>query len=257
MTTLNKFRKIIDWHTIIIIVMALISTYIWRSLGIVVDLPTSLIGTAFIFPLVFSINSAYRRREEALRSFASLRAHAVVLYLAHKDWVSDEQHLRRGRALFKDLLMAVYAHLAVNDLAYEKTIQRTYRIILAFSRSHEILREAGMPANEVSRANQYLRSVLVEFERMNNIARYRTPVALRAYSQLLLNAFPIMFGPFFANIAYPDYPIVGYIVAGFYGLVLVSLDNIQDHLENPFDGEGLDDLRLDIADEYLALVELE
>lgn len=257
MTTFREFRKIIDWHSVVVVGLAIVSTFVWRLLGVTVDLPTSLIGIAFIFPLVFSINSAYRRREEALRSFASLKAHAIAIFYAHKHWITDEAHLSRGRSLFSELLEAVDEHLSINDLDYRATHEHVYRVFAAYSRSHEALREGGVPGNEISRANQYLRAIIIEFERMNNIARYRTPVALRAYSRLLLNAFPIMFGPFFANVAYPDYPMIGYLVAVFYAIVLVSLDNIQDHLENPFDGDGLDDLRLSVADEYLALVELE
>lgn len=39
-----------------------------------------------------------------------------------------------------------------------------------------------------------------------------------------------------------------------YCLVLVGLDNIQDQLENPYDGFGPDDLHLDVADEYVGLI---
>jgi hypothetical protein len=52
----------------------------------------------------------------------------------------------------------------------------------------------------------------------------------------------------------PTHPIAGYVVAVLYTVVLVSLDNIQDDLENPFDGAGADDLRLDVADEYVQLI---
>ena len=34
-------------------------------------LPTGLIGIAIVFPIVFSINAAYHRREEALGYFAA------------------------------------------------------------------------------------------------------------------------------------------------------------------------------------------
>lgn len=71
-----------------------------------------------------------------------------------------------------------------------------------------------------------------------------------------MNLFPLLFGPYFAQIAYPDHPTAGYVVAAIYSLVLVSLDNIQDDLENPFDGLGADDLRLDVADEYQSLLVL-
>lgn len=255
MQTIKQFSKIIDTHTGLVTLLALVVVYLCRQLNFLVDLPTTLIGIAVVFPLVFSINSAYKRREDALRAFASLKAHAVALVFAHREWPEDESgHVERARNLVQRLLTAVSHHFATNDHDQSQSKKRVYALFTEFSRSHEMLRAAGVPANEISRANQYLRQIIIDFERMNNIASYRTPLALRAYSRLFLNLFPILFGPYFATIAYPDHPVAGYVVAVLYSLVLVSLDNIQDDLENPFDGLGADDLRLDVADEYTQLV---
>ena len=255
MQTIKQFSKIVDYHTWFITALALVIVYICRRLDFVADLPTTLIGIAVVFPLVFSINSAYKRREDALSAFASLKAHGVALVLAHRDWPGGEnRHDERARDLLHGLLTAVSHHFTSNGRNPDQTRQKIYAIFSDFSRSHEQLRAAGVPANEISRANQYLRQLILEFERMNNIASYRTPLALRAYSRLFLNLFPLLFGPYFASIAYPEYPLAGYVVAMIYSLVLVSLDNIQDHLENPFDGVGTDDLRLDVADEYQQLI---
>lgn len=256
MQTIKQFRKIVDYHTLIVTILALVVVFLCRQLDFLVELPTTLIGIAVVFPLVFSINSAYKRREDALRAFASLKAHGVALLLAHRDWpeVAGE-HGGRASDLLHGLLTAVSHHFARNGHDPSQTKQQIYATFSDFSRSHELLRRTGVPANEVSRANQYLRQLIIDFEQMNNIASYRTPLALRAYSRLFLNLFPLLFGPYFAQIAYPDHPLAGYVVAVVYSLVLVSLDNIQDDLENPFDGLGADDLRLDVADEYQALVE--
>ncbi len=89
------------------------------------------------------------------------------------------------------------------------------------------------------------------FEKMNNVACYRPPVSLRAHSRMFLNLFPIIFGPYFANLAFPAYPWVGFAVAALYAIVLVSLDNVQDHLENPFDSLGADDLKLEVVEDYI------
>jgi predicted membrane chloride channel (bestrophin family) len=45
------------------------------------------------------------------------------------------------------------------------------------------------------------------------------------------------------------FPIIGYIVAALYSLVLVTLDNIQEDLEDPFDEVGTDNIRLQVIDE--------
>lgn len=255
MQTLKQFSKIIDYHTGLVTLLALVVVFLCRQLNFLVDLPTTLIGIAVVFPLVFSINSAYKRREDALRAFASLKAHGVALVFAHREWPSDNTgHVERAGALLQRLLTAVSHHFTTNGHDQTQSKQQIYTIFADYSRAHEQLRAAGVPANEISRANQYLRQLIIDFEQMNNIASYRTPLALRAYSRLFLNLFPLLFGPYFANIAYPEHPLAGYVVAVLYSLVLVSLDNIQDHLENPFDGLGADDLRLDVANEYGQLV---
>lgn len=255
MTKLIDFFKIIDRQTIVITFLALISTWLCRQFDYLFEIPTSLIGIAVIFPLVFSISSAYRRREEALRYFATLKGHAAALYLAHRDWLPNDQDMGdQGAALVQGLLTAVSNNLHASEAEEEQTLRQVYRAYDAFSHSHEQLRQMGVTSGEVSRSNQALRSIMIEFERMRNIANYRTPVALRAYSSFFLSVFPIIFAPFFADIAYPDYPAAGYLVAILYSLILVSLDNIQESLENPYDGVGPDDLRLDIADAFTNLL---
>ena len=258
MQTIKQFSKIVDSHTLIVTALALVVVFLCRQLDFLVDLPTTLIGIAVVFPLVFSINSAYKRREDALQAFASLKANGVALVFAHREWPEETvDHSARAIDLLGRLLTAVSHHFTSNGHEQSHTKQKIYAIFADYSRSHELLRDAGVPANEISRANQYLRQLIIDFEKMNNIASYRTPLALRAYSRLFLNLFPLLFGPYFAYIAYPEHPLAGYVVAAIYSLVLVSLDNIQDHLENPFDGVGSDDLRLDVAAEYQALALVE
>jgi len=259
--TLRHFLGIIDRQTLIVTLLALASTWLCRRLGLAADMPTGLIGVAIVFPIVFSINAAYRRREEALRHFASLKAHAAALYFAHRDWVPDsanppaDGHPERAKEMIEGLLEATRAFLLAAQAEREERLDRVFEVFSRFSRSHEALRRAGVPANEISRANQYLRAMMIDFERLRNIRLYRTPVSLRAYSRVFLNAFPVVFGPYFAHLAGKSYPAVGYGLAAVYALVLVSLDNIQEDLENPFDAVGEDDVRLDAAGEYRRLLD--
>ncbi len=259
MTTLIHFHKIVDYQTVIVTLLALAGVWISRQLDITFDLPTNLIGIAIIFPLVFSIAGAYRQREDALKSFASIKGHAIALYYAHRDWPpqDNEVHAQRGAALTRQLFAAIATYFSDGRsvLTDADSLPQVYAVFDEFSQSHELLRQGGVTSGEVSRANQSLRAMMIEFEKMHNVGRYRTPVALRAYSRMFINLFPIIFAPFFASIGYPEYPIAGYVVAFLYSFVLVSLDNIQDQLENPYDGVGPDDLHLDIGDLYMDVVE--
>lgn len=128
-------------------------------------------------------------------------------------------------------------------------LKEVYGILSELSLHTERLREAGVSGSEVSRANQYVRGIIIAFESVLNIATYRTPIALRAYSKVFLNSFPIIFAPHFAQLSTGYAYFSGFLVAVVYSLVLVSLDDIQEHLEDPFDAVGIDDIRLDVSDE--------
>ena len=252
MKSVKNFWLIMDTQTLIVTLLALGSTYLCRVLGFQANMPTALISVAIIFPIVFSINAAYRRREEALKYFASLKAHSVSLYFTHKHWApnDNEAHGIRAKRLFESLFKAVETFFVSDGAKRDQQFQNFYKAVAEISASHEQLRADGLPGNEVSRANQYLRAIMIEFERMKNILEYRTPLLLRAYSHVFLNSFPILFGPYFAHVIDKSYAVVGYGVAIVYSLVLVSLDNIQEHLENPFDQGCEDDVNLDVFDAY-------
>jgi predicted membrane chloride channel (bestrophin family) len=256
MKSLAAFVKIIDHHTFIVTGLAVLSTYLSRRLGLVAELPIDLIGLAVVFPLVFSINSAYRMREDALQAFASLKGSAIALFYAHRDWGKDKNGSQRARKLIDELLHVLSEHLR-EDISEGRDahIGRIFELYSEISSSIEKLRKRGASSEDIARANQHLKNIMIDVERMNNIARYRTPVSLRAFTRVFLNLLPILFGPHFAFIDYPDYPLIGYVIAGMYGFVLVSLDNVQDHLENPFDGIGVDDLKLNVVDEMIELLE--
>ena len=260
MKTIRYFISVMDLQTLIVTLLALGSTYACLHFKLLADIPTSLIGLAVVFPIVFSINTAYKRREEGLKYYSGLKGHAIALYYAHRDWVpgkdgKESDHSKRIRDIITDLLAALREDLRSDG----RTDARFQNVFSAFSRlsaSHESLREGGVSGSEISRANQYLSKMIVEFERMRNIATYRTPVSLRAYSSVFLNIFPVAFGPYFAylNNKYPEFPIVGFLVAVLYSLVLVTLDNIQEDLEDPFDGVGTDDIRLDVQEQYKPVI---
>jgi hypothetical protein len=70
-------------------------------------------------------------------------------------------------------------------------------------------------------------------------------VTLRSYSKVFIYIFPIIYGPYFAS-TFKEYGAhLEYVMPVLYSFILVSLDNIQDHLEYPFDEVGEDDIIID------------
>ncbi|MBU2487898.1 MAG: hypothetical protein KKA60_00755 [Proteobacteria bacterium] len=243
-------------QTAAVLALALVSTWGARRLGLEADMPTGLIGIAIIFPIVFSINSAYKRREEALKYLASFKAHAVAVFYAHRDWAPENSGAcpEEINRVFHGLFAAVKAHFHQDGEDRGDSPAPVYEHFSRLSRANENLRKRGVTSGEICRINQYSRAMILEFERMRNILRYRTPKPLRAYSRVFLNTFPVLYGPYFALLAAEAYPFLGYLVAALYSVVLVSLDNIQDDLENPFDNQGEDDVDFSDVEATLACI---
>ncbi|MHC4662602.1 MAG: hypothetical protein ACYS8W_13045 [Planctomycetota bacterium] len=257
MKSLKYFAKIIDLHMLIVTALCMLAIFLALHFNLVIALPTTLISVAMIFPVVFAINASYKRREQALTYFADIKGHAVATYFAGRDWLPDGKTdlVEKLKNRWEEFFEALHRHLAGKATGKPEDLKQVYDRFSGISGCLEEFRKSGMPTGEMSRINQYLKTAMVSFERMRNIKLYRTPVTLRAFNQIFLNAFPILFAPYFAHIASNSYTIVGYLVGVLYSVVLISLDNIQEELENPYDSIGEDDLKLDIAQTYSSVME--
>lgn len=251
---MNLFR-IFDWQVMAVAVLSVAATWLCMRYGVKADLPFELIAIAVVFPTAFAIGAAHKRREEALEALASIRASIVSIYYAHRDWILDNSgHVERVMGISGRLYGAVCAALAAT--AAERGDKRQ-AVSLAFSDlsvSIETLKRSGVAGTEISRANAFLNNAIRDFEKLRTIADYRSSVSMRTFSKLFLNVLPVLFAPFYVHVADDaGQPLFAYGVAVAFALVLVGLDNVQDGLENPFDGIGADDVRLGEAGELFWL----
>jgi hypothetical protein len=244
---LRTVAFILSFKAIVISALAVLSTYACLRWNIVANFPLTLIATAIVFPIVFSINSAYKRRESVLDDYASMKAHGRAIYFATRDWLDDagEARLEKCRRLLGDLLRAnreLFGSPRAGMHEREAEVYSQFSMLSRFIR--EDLRQAGLAGGEVSRCNQYLSKMILSFEQIKHVYQYRTPRTLRAFSDFFITLLPPLYGPYFAYIAMDFSGGLTYVMPVLFALVLVSLDAIQEHLENPFDQVGQDDVMI-------------
>ena len=245
--------QIINLKSLVISALAVASTAACMVLKIQADFPLTLIATAIVFPLVFSISTAYTRREKSLEEYGNLKTHGRALYLASRDWLpnTDEGRNKRLKDILYDLLSAC-RDMCKGPIDQAAAYQA--RIYGDFSRLSEFvveMRKAELSATECSRLNQYISKMSQGFENMRHIYEYRTPRTLRAFSEFFILVLPILYGPYFAYEANQFDPALFFVMPILFTLILVGLSNIQDHLENPFDQIGEDDVAID-PDRFIA-----
>lgn len=242
-----SLRHIVNLKSVGISLLAVMSTWVCLKLGIKADFPLTLIATAIVFPLVFSISTAYNRREKALEEYGAIKACGRALYLSSRDWVSnkDEHRDAEVKSALLELLSACRDLFMSPARTGDEHERRVYHSFARLSDFVTRMRECQLSPTECSRLNQYLSRMITAFENAKNIYDYRTPRSLRAFSDFFILLLPILYGPYFAYEAEQFRVGLFFIMPVLFTLILVGLANIQDDLENPFDQIGVDDVAID------------
>ena len=247
-TVLRSFFLIINYKTLIITVFAVVSTQVCYNYGLTAKFPDMLVGVAIVFPVVFSIGSAYNRRETALQRFSDFKGHAIAIYYATRDWTSSKENdiPARVRAMVGEMVVLMRSMFKAHKRPeWQQNEKKIYNYFSTLSSMTMEMRNFGVQSGEISRVSQYVSKMIIAYDNLRIIHAYRTPITLRAYSKVFIYIFPIIYGPYFAS-TFKDFSAgLEYVMPVLYSFILVSLDNIQDHLEHPFDEVGEDDIRID------------
>ena len=77
---------VFNFKVLLIVFVSLLATYLCDYLELIGDMPTSLIGIAVVFPIVFSINSAFQRRDKALEHYGIINANLASIFFTYISW---------------------------------------------------------------------------------------------------------------------------------------------------------------------------
>ncbi len=245
---IKSFRLIINYKTFIVTGLSVLSSYLCFQWGLTAKFPDMLVGVAIVFPVVFSIGSAYTRRETALQRLSDFKGHAIAIYYASRDWSSPKENnlSEQARGLVRELLFTLKSMLKLTDhAAWDAQEKKIYNLFSKLSHLSMQFRDHGVQSGEISRVSQYVSKMIIAFDNLRSIHHYHTPKTLRAYSKVFIYSFPIIYGPYFASTFHDFSAQLEYVMPVMYSFILVSLDNIQDQLENPFDEVGEDDIVID------------
>ena len=162
---LRSFSLIINYKTFIITALSVLSSYICFRFGLTAKFPDMLVGVAIVFPVVFSIGSAYTRRETALQRYADFKGHAIAVYFATRDWTtSKESDLpKQVSQLVQDMIHKVKVMVKLTPVEWQAREKEMYSLfsIPAFF----IVDKNGQFYNL---SNQPGRDILGEFRQLIN-----------------------------------------------------------------------------------------
>jgi len=201
----------------------------------------TLMSIAIIFPLVFNIRGAFRRREKALQHLSQFRSalKTIHFYIQMTDEMPEAQ-MEELDGLLEQISDKTMEHLRTNshDVSdVDKAFRELHQSIMKY--------EEFIPRRNRDRILRYLNDLQEGFENVHAINTHRTPQALKAYCLIFIYIFPMLYAPtIIYNIGAVQNAEVVYFIVVVTEFILISLYNIQDQMEYPFDDVGVDDIKL-------------
>ena len=243
-TNVKAILSVFNFKLLFILVESVGVFFLYEKYKININIDYTIMSIAIVFPLVFSITSAYQRRQDAISLYLEFRN--KIIDLTNIFYAVDNVKQKDYMQLF-DLLQEV--QLMLNTYLIENNSENSFdkirekrKEILLFIDSHKKLFNEREKDSLIRVKNELFLSA----EKIRGIKIHGTPISLKKYCLLF-----IYFSPFLYNSQstlndfdlglFNPIPLLFSMMISF---VLMTLYNVQDYIENPFDQQGLDDLKI-------------
>ncbi len=208
----------------------------------------TMISIAIIFPLVFTIRGAFKRREKAIEHLAKFKSGLITVdaCLQSQSKISEEDKINL-KITIHNISKYLLEYLGPEPTSLE-TVRKEASKISDYIRE----RSVSMKFNASLKIQGFMKDVLLGIENVAAIKEHRTPTSIRAYCLIFIYLYPIIYVPsaYFRLLdgGSQSDPWILYTLALISSFILISLFNVQEQLENPFDQDGIDDVKLDMFD---------
>ena len=238
---MRKYLQIINIRTFQVLLICFITSFLVIRYQVKYNFDLTVISIAIVFPLVFTIRAAFRRREKGLEYLSRFKASMMIV---HYSFQRNKKLDDEKKAFIKKVLVQIsdslVLHLSLHNHD-QVDLKNNLNAVFEFIQNHK----EEISTSEAMKIFRFLKDVHTAIESAVAIDTHRTPISLRAYCQVFIYFFPIIYTPALLHRLdnhSPDWVV--YLLSMTTGFILISLYNVQDQMENPFDQHGLDDIRL-------------
>ena len=257
--TIISFIRNFNFMVLIQMCLAGVAVYIFTRFDITFDVHVSLFVSPIVFPLAFSINTDFQRREKVLDDLANFKSAAMVWFFCMRDWKEaaglDDQFLKTCHIKLKSMLFYLREYLLTERVNKRRAalLRALYEDFSDANQLIEKVRASKLPVNTslMARVIHLLNTMCLSFERLRNVREYRSPRSIRAFNKVLIFFLPFILAPYFVFLGKKiDNHWSPYYIAIMVSFIFGCLQGVQDKLDDPFDGMSEDDINLRSIDEW-------
>lgn len=264
METIKSFIQNINIMVCIHISISTLAVFIFQKLNVCFDINAALFVSPMVFPLAFSINSDFQRREKVLEDLAAFKSAGITWYFCMREWRQpaglDTNWIIAVRKRVESLLFLLSEYLLTATVERRVIILRAIYEDFSYANTLiESLRASKLPGNSaiVSRSVHCVHMMCLSVERLRVVRDYRSPRSIRSFNKVVIITILITLAPYLVHLGVQSgnhwQP---YYVAIILAFIFSTLHGVQDKLDDPFDGIGRDDdINLDTMDEWVPVLE--
>ncbi len=239
---MRRYFSIINHRTLITLILSIIIPFLAFEFEVFYHIDLTLISLAIIFPLVFAIRGAFKRREKSLQFLSLFRSSLKTLfYFFNSNSKLTDSKKEEINSILHEISESFVDHLSKSSNKTEYIDKKTENVFKFI-----IENEENIPNSSKQKILRFLRDLHNSIENLIAIHTHRTPISLKAYCLIFIYIFPTVYTPTIINkIGFDNPHTITYFIIILSEFILISLYNIQDQMEHPFDRDGLDDIKLD------------
>lgn len=238
---MQKYLAIIDRKTGYVLMLCMALTWVCRYFQFSFNLNIMLFSIAVIFPLVFTIREAFKRRDAIIRLLSRFKSSINAAYYC---FANNNKLPADKKTFIGNKLQVISLHFfnALRSHEYDSGLVRdeVNQIFTFLDNNRDTI------SNGTSlKIMRFLKDVHESIENTVGLKMHGTPISLRAYCLVFIYIFPFVFVPTLVYDLAGSSAWVVYALSAMHGFILISLYNVQDAMEDPFDQIGLDDIKLE------------
>ena len=245
-SNLSAILSVFNTRLFVILLETIAVFFVYDSYSINIKIDYTIMSIAIIFPLVFSITSAYQRRQDAITLYLEFRN--KIIDLTNIFFAVESVKDKNYNELFDSLqevqkLLIQYLTQDDSEKIFDSIRVKRKDVLLIIDSHKKLFNE-----REKDSLIRVKNELFLSAEKIRGIKIHGTPISLKKYCLVFIYFSPFLYasqsllnlqGDFVTKLMSLSFSLV-------VSFVLMALYNVQDYIENPFDQKGLDDLKIDL-----------
>jgi len=209
------------------------------TFGYTSTLNITLFSLTVIFPLVFTIREAFKRRDNVIQL---LSVFTSSLNAAYYTFITNPKMGDESKAFIAQKLEDLSTLFFDSPYSSKHDATKTRSKLTAIFEFLKTNRKT-IPHGLTIKIILLLKDGQKNMENTIGISMHGIPVSLRAYCLVFIYFFPFIFVPTLVTELDHYGAYLFYMIATKPSFIFICLYNIQERMEDPFDQSGLDDIK--------------